>query len=524
MSLYSKFSSHILAPYQHLDYLSRARAKYLLILQIVFSNVMFWGNLILLIVLPELAAKTMFIIVPAFAGLQVSLYLLYKNRYNTASIVFIVVQILAIMGGMISKIFVSPIQALSTYMFFSFSILSLCTLFAGVRLLSVASLMLVSTSTSLYFYCRNIVLPEFQDSFKLQYYDSLLGLIMIYSVGVLTIRIFRKNSHLIQLEVQRASDLNDFIKKNIKENSREVLSVSQNLANTVSSVSEQASHQVSTVEEIVASIEELEAGVNSITDKSINQESRMKESRSDVNQITTSNDLISNETNNILDKIDKMIERNQIAEKKITFMKDSMKSIRLSFQEMNKILKIINEISSKVNMLALNAAIEAARAGEAGRGFTVVADEISNLAERTSASIKGIDVLIKKSNEEILLGSDQVDTAVEEYTEVANAIRSIRELVAYLNNQAESQTMASEQLKQGVDLVMELSREIKNSTEESRSQTEIISRSMSEIGDFSNVLATTINGISVSSQNLSQLVQDLNIKIETHEREMAIRS
>jgi methyl-accepting chemotaxis protein len=77
-------------------------------------------------------------------------------------------------------------------------------------------------------------------------------------------------------------------------------------------------------------------------------------------------------------------------------MKESMDSIRSSSLEMSNILKIINDISGKVNMLALNAAIEAARAGEAGRGFTVVADEISKLADRTSNSIKGIDFLIKE--------------------------------------------------------------------------------------------------------------------------------
>src|SRR2546430_15450758 len=76
-----------------------------------------------------------------------------------------------------------------------------------------------------------------------------------------------------------------------------------------------------------------------------------------------------------------------------------IKRLGESSQEIGEIVELISDITEQTNVLALNAAIQAASAGEAGRGFTVVAEEVQRLAERSGEATKQIDAIVKTIQE-----------------------------------------------------------------------------------------------------------------------------
>jgi methyl-accepting chemotaxis protein len=109
-----------------------------------------------------------------------------------------------------------------------------------------------------------------------------------------------------------------------------------------------------------------------------------------------------------------------------------MGDILESAHKVGQITTVIAEIAQQTNLLSLNAAIEAAKAGEMGRGFSVVAEEVRKLAERSAAAVEEINALLNESGHRVQAGSATVSTVNTGLAKIESSIdglaRNAREI------------------------------------------------------------------------------------------------
>jgi methyl-accepting chemotaxis protein len=128
----------------------------------------------------------------------------------------------------------------------------------------------------------------------------------------------------------------------------------------------------------------------------------------------------------------------------------SMEKISLDNHETRKIIQIIDGIAFQTNLLALNAAIESARAGEAGAGFSVVAQEVRNLASRSAESAKQVANLIERTIPRIMQSVELVSKTNHIFTEFSDNISNVGLLVTSISTESKVQAVGIEQISKEV--------------------------------------------------------------------------
>ncbi|MEN8904959.1 MAG: methyl-accepting chemotaxis protein [Clostridiales bacterium] len=272
-----------------------------------------------------------------------------------------------------------------------------------------------------------------------EYKDILTNLCMQIDNHITEIQKLKNNNKQIRIIKDHMEDIN----LNILDNSE----ISVNISNNIKQIHDYTQQNISMVMETTNGINELvEFSKNTVM---ATQKTNIK--GEEVKKIALKG----------FEEISSIFETITSIETALSEVSEMMAGFNTSYKKIESIIELITNISEQTNLLALNAAIEAARAGEAGRGFSVIAEEIRKLAnksndstdniieilgdnklkiKKTSESFKSVENIVSLSSEKTKLVENRIDNMILNIKDIVSKINKVNKAISKQSNSLEEIT------------------------------------------------------------------------------------
>ena len=291
------------------------------------------------------------------------------------------------------------------------------------------------------------------------------------------------------------------------ETSNAISDIIQNIQN----IKNQISFQGDSVHQTANSVTEISRSIIMLTGMIESQATGVSEATGAVRQMVENIASVNNSVDKMASSFEELAANAQAGFSKQQAVNEQIKSIEGQSMMLQEANAVIASIAEQTNLLAMNAAIEAAHAGDAGKGFSVVADEIRKLSETSSQQSKTIGDQLNKIRDSISEVVSASSESGEALTVVSGKIRETDELVILIKDAMSEQKNGSEQIVSTLKTMNESTSDVRASSQDMAMRNEEIMKEIRSLQDMTRQMSANMTQMSEGAERISETEESLSL-------------
>ena len=275
-----------------------------------------------------------------------------------------------------------------------------------------------------------------------------------------------------------------------------------------SALSQNALNLSSSIEETTSTVHEISRTIESLNYQIGNQANSVNESSAAIEEMVANIQSVSNNLGRASKTFTELKGASETGRNTMEGVIESVKETAQHSQQLLEANELIETIASQTNLLAMNAAIEAAHAGDAGKGFSVVADEIRKLAEDTSEQSKKIAEMLHIVVSNIGNVVDQSTDANTVFEDISGQIGNVNDLMSEISMSMNEQAEGSQQVLESLRAMQNTTSLILNGSTEMNTGASMVQKEMVNLRDFAYQVKEV-------TQNVNDRMAQINTSVDS---------
>ncbi|QTQ12239.1 methyl-accepting chemotaxis protein [Treponema parvum] len=315
---------------------------------------------------------------------------------------------------------------------------------------------------------------------------------------------FTGRLHGIVRDIKQSKDILAEVGNDLQSSAQDTAAAIEQIQQNFGNVYKQIESQSASVEETAGAINEITANIGSLEKMIEVQSSGVSQASAAVEEMIGNIKSVDQVTQRMVAAFGNLLEQASKGADKQQNVNDRIDLIKQQSEMLGEANQAIANIASQTNLLAMNAAIEAAHAGDAGKGFSVVADEIRKLSETSTAQSRTIGEQLENIRDSINTVVVASAESSEAFSSVSGMIRETDELVRQIENAMTEQKEGSSQISDALHSMNDSTIEVKTASAEMSEGNKSI---LEEIQNLQNSTAAVMSEMNIGKSSTQKIAE-----------------